>query len=301
MGSSPRTGVRFSFCLACLLGCLLSNLACRPRSLPSSQSADRDEDVGPPGSGSGNGSQPPSVKDLKVKINEVMVSNAHSLADEDGFFPPWIELFNPTDSPVDLSSVPLSDDLGLSGKWVIPRSSAVVIAPRGYLVIFCDGDPRARGGLHASFELVPSSLMLVLNKGSDLFFFDASSLGTDVSAGRTPDGERTIRALASSTPGAANSGPAEPPDAAFVRGDANGDGRVNITDMAEILAVLFQSRPGTSCLDRMDADDNGKLDLADALRIGDSLYRHGAPLAQPFPTAGKDPTEDDLACPEDKS
>ncbi len=84
--------------------------------------------------------------------------------------------------------------------------------------------------------------------------------------------------------------------ARYIRGDANGDGRVNITDMTITLAFLFQSQPAPDCLDQFDSDDDGKVDTADALRIGQALYLHGPPLASPFPSAGTDPTADGLKC-----
>ena len=48
---------------------------------------------------------PPASKDVKVKINEVMVENTKTIADENGKFPPWVELYNPTDEEVNLGEM----------------------------------------------------------------------------------------------------------------------------------------------------------------------------------------------------
>ena len=278
-------------CFAVSLGTALFT-SCQGKPLPANRSADLDEDLPTDG---GN-SNPPPVTSLKAKINEVMVTNTDTLSDAEGAFPPWIELYNPTDDSIDLSGVPFSDDLLLAGKWEFPKSRLSIIPPQGFLVVFCDGDTKAKGAIHTSFALAPGPLTLVLNKGADLFFFDASGLGADQSAGRSPEGNAVVKILASPTPGALNSAPFEPPQADFLRGDATEDSRVNVSDMSEIIAFLFRSEPGPPCLDRMDADDNGKVDVADVMRIGNALFRHGPPLAAPFPFPGPDPTDDPLPC-----
>ncbi len=251
-------------------------------------SGERGDDVSPP----------PDVKVLKVKINEVMVSNSKTLADEAGTFSPWIELYNPTDAAADLAGLALSDDLGQAAKWVVPRVSGAVIPPRGFLVVFCDGGVTGDRDLHASFTLSPGFLQLILNKGSDLFFFDASQLEPDRSAGRSPDGSEGLSVLAAPTPGSANEGPAPPPEATFIRGDANGDTWINVTDMTGILGFLFHSRPAPACRDRLDADDDGEIDISDALYVGAALFRHGPPFPEPFPDPGLDPTPDEIPCAE---
>src|SRR6185436_3517849 len=92
-------------------------------------------------------------------------------------------------------------------KWTYPAGAASVMPAHGYLVVFCDGSPPGATGLHASFSLKPDTLGLVLNKGSELFFADASTIEDDRSLGRAPDGDDRISALESPTPGSPNSWP----------------------------------------------------------------------------------------------
>lgn len=238
---------------------------------------------------------PPDVHDLKVKINEIMVSNT-ILADSTGDFPPWVELFNPTDEAVNLRGVPLSDDLGDAEKWTIPDVPEAVMEPHGFLVIFCDGAPPKDHELHAGFKLEPGLLQLILNGGSDIVFFDASGLEPDQSGGRFPNGEGNATLLSMPTPGASNKEPKAAPEK-FLRGDANEDHRVNVADMTAIVAMLFQGRAAPACRDRLDANDDGVVNITDALYVGQSLFQHGPPPPEPFPAEGLDPTDDELPCP----
>lgn len=81
----------------------------------------------------------------------------------------------------------------------------------------------------------------------------------------------------------------------FLRGDANGDGAVNISDAITIVLVAIQSHP-VDCLDASDADDSGRVDLTDDLMLFHYLFLTGGGPAAPFPGAGGDPTIDSLSC-----
>ncbi len=86
-----------------------------------------------------------------------------------------------------------------------------------------------------------------------------------------------------------------PPPLPFVRGDANFDDRVNISDPVAVLRFLF-SEGEIACADAADADDSGTVDVSDAIRTLDFLFRKGTRLPQPFPEPGDDPTADPLGC-----
>ena len=90
---------------------------------------------------------------------------------------------------------------------------------------------------------------------------------------------------------------AEPPPPLFRRGDANDSGRVDIADAIFVLGYLFAEAPAPVCPDAADANDDGRLDIADAVRILAYLFA-GASLPPPGAQAcGVDPTEDTLpAC-----
>ncbi len=254
-----------------------------------------------PDPGSEECAVPPTPSTLKVKINEIMPQNASFLPDEKGKFVPWIEIYNNSDAEVNLGGIPLSDDLLSPNKWKIPCIPQAKVAPRGFLVIFADGDLTNEKDLHANFILSSQgTVQLVVNKSSDLFVFDTNKLQEDESAGRFKDGAPAVSRLSEPTPGAPNKEPAKPStpkDASFLRGDANSDGKVNVTDMTFILRFLFQATAGPSCVDRMDANDDGAVNLTDALYLGQALYQKGPTIPTPFPSVGVDPTADGLSCP----
>jgi hypothetical protein len=83
---------------------------------------------------------------------------------------------------------------------------------------------------------------------------------------------------------------------AFRRGDADGNGSVNITDPIRILRWLFIGETPPSCFDAADTDDSGSIDITDAVRI--LVYLFTAPELAPSPpgpsSCGFDETPDDL-------
>lgn len=104
-----------------------------------------------------------------IYISEVVASNEDSLLDEDGQSPDWIELYNSSDSAVDLSGWHLTDDLTVLNKWTFP---ATTIAAKGFLIVFASDKDRAVSGaeLHTNFKLSASgeSLALVRADGSTI-------------------------------------------------------------------------------------------------------------------------------------
>ena len=101
-----------------------------------------------------------------VLISEFMANNFRTLADEDGDYPDWVELYNNETSTVNLQGWYLTDSKNNLKKWRFP---AVAIPPKGYLVVFASGKDRtpAFGPLHTSFKLGSGSgyLGLVASNG----------------------------------------------------------------------------------------------------------------------------------------
>jgi hypothetical protein len=82
----------------------------------------------------------------------------------------------------------------------------------------------------------------------------------------------------------------------FVRGNANGDAAVDISDAVYHLNYLFLGGPTPPCLDASDVDDNGALEITDAISLLGFLFQGGPDPNPPFPTPGPDPTADALDC-----
>ncbi len=81
----------------------------------------------------------------------------------------------------------------------------------------------------------------------------------------------------------------------FVRGDANGDSEVDISDPIWVLNYLFLGGNPPPCLTAADANDDGGVDLTDVISLITSLFLSGGPLPPPGPVPGFDPTVD-LPC-----
>jgi hypothetical protein len=83
----------------------------------------------------------------------------------------------------------------------------------------------------------------------------------------------------------------------FLRGDIDGDGKLSVTDAVLVLRVVLQDTPRRfDCEDALDANDDGTVDLSDAIPILAWMFRGGARLPAPFLTCGEDETPDALEC-----
>jgi len=82
----------------------------------------------------------------------------------------------------------------------------------------------------------------------------------------------------------------------FLRGDANRDGKVNMSDPIAVLDRLFKGGGELACEDAADADDSGKVNLTDAVIVLDFLFKSGPSPAPPTGSPGQDPTPDGLGC-----
>jgi hypothetical protein len=81
----------------------------------------------------------------------------------------------------------------------------------------------------------------------------------------------------------------------FLRGDANADFSVDLSDGVRILLFLFQGE-GVECVDAADADDDEQVNITDAIYVLDFLFRGGPAIPPPYPTRGIDPAGDALGC-----
>lgn len=83
---------------------------------------------------------------------------------------------------------------------------------------------------------------------------------------------------------------------AFRRGDANGDGRYDISDPVATLVWLFRGATDPTCFDAADTNDDGTIDLSDSVWSLNYLFLGATPPPSPFPLCGVDPTPDELEC-----
>lgn len=91
-----------------------------------------------------------------VILNEFMASNKSCLPDQTGEYSDWIEIYNPTDRAIDLSSLGLSNDK-TEVKWAFP---SVMLSPKGYIIVFASGKGISNSGAeyqHTNFKLSASN------------------------------------------------------------------------------------------------------------------------------------------------
>ena len=90
-----------------------------------------------------------------LRINEVMVQNDDNYVDDYGKHQAWIELYNSTFAPMDISSVYLTNDPAQPKKYPVPLGDVnTEIPPRQHVVFWADGEPN-KGTFHLSFMLEP--------------------------------------------------------------------------------------------------------------------------------------------------
>lgn len=141
-----------------------------------------------------------------VKINEV--SAANTMYVNDNFKKKdWIELYNTTDSNIDVAGMYLSDDESNPQKYQIPSGTAnTVIAPYGHLIIWAD-EKEGTSQLHASFKLGNNEGEKVILTSEDGSWSDCltytSHLGTQ-SMGLYPDGSNNVYMMDVPTIGKSN-------------------------------------------------------------------------------------------------
>jgi len=147
--------------------------------------------------------------DAPIVINEILASNRSAVTDPQRDYDDWVELYNPNQVAVDVGGMYLTDDAALLAKWQFPIGvpETTTIAPRGYLLIWADGDVTS-AGLHANFKLNADGEQLSLMAADAATVIDSIEFGPqiiDVSYGRYPDGDPNLRYMAEPTPGATNS------------------------------------------------------------------------------------------------
>ncbi len=97
---------------------------------------------------------------------------------------------------------------------------------------------------------------------------------------------------------------AEPVGSRLVRGDANSDGSINLTDGVIPLLYLFSGGGEPACMDAADTNDTGAIEITDAIIVFSWLFSGGNAPAPPSPTSpgylstdcDEDATEDGLGC-----
>ncbi len=83
----------------------------------------------------------------------------------------------------------------------------------------------------------------------------------------------------------------------ITRGDANGDGFVDVlADAIVAIDFMFAGGPAVPCIDAIDVNNDGQTDVADPLHLLTYGFGGGSTPPAPFPECGLDPIVDTLTC-----
>ena len=139
-----------------------------------------------------------------IVINEFMSSSYNFLFDHDGDNSDWIEIFNPTEETINLSSYFLSDNLEKPHKWSFPD---IEIAPDSFLVIFASGKDTVypENEIHTNFSIKDYGEDLLLSNSSKVVQrIEPVILRQNQSYGFLPDESNQAMIFDVATPGSKN-------------------------------------------------------------------------------------------------
>ncbi len=122
-----------------------------------------------------------------ITINEILAQNLTGAIDELGQREDWVELYNTSNAPVDISGMWLSDSLVVL-KYQFPVGT--IVPANGVVRVWCDEDG-TQGPLHANFKLSTTGETVVLYDNTGLALVEYRDFGpqsADVSTGRMNDG-----------------------------------------------------------------------------------------------------------------
>lgn len=143
----------------------------------------------------------------QVVINELMQSNIDCVMDDLNDFPDsWVELYNASDNPVNLSGWSIGTEEDGSDAYKFP---SVEIAAGGHLMVWCDHD-NENHAMHTPFRLESGKdCNVFLFKGSDIadkVVALAKQPAPNIAYGRETDGSDVWGYMLTPTPGENNGG-----------------------------------------------------------------------------------------------
>ena len=120
-------------------------------------------------------------------INEILASNLNYISDNYGDYDDLIEIYNPTNSEINLSGYYISDSYDNLTKWIFPlNNSQFILPPDGYIKLWADGEID-EGPDHLSFSLNKNGESVILTSPDGSTIIDHKDFDyqmTNVSYGR---------------------------------------------------------------------------------------------------------------------
>jgi hypothetical protein len=121
-------------------------------------------------------------------INEIMAANFSEVADQDGEYDDWVELYNGNSFSLNLNGYFLSDNENDLTRWTFPNTT---IQANDYLIVWCDTAGGTQTGLHTTYRLSADQEEVYLTDPSGIVVIDAVhfvNMPTDIAYARVPNG-----------------------------------------------------------------------------------------------------------------
>ena len=104
----------------------------------------------------------------QIVINEYSAANYDTHTDNYGEYEDWVELYNPTSTPIDINGWYLTDKPSNPTKWMIP--SSFIIPANEVAIIYCSGrDELLAGFAHSNFKITQT-------KGNEVFMLTDATI-----------------------------------------------------------------------------------------------------------------------------
>jgi hypothetical protein len=149
---------------------------------------------------------PPPPYGSGLKLNEAQSVNTQTIADPNGMFSGWLEIFNTTVNQFALGFMFLSDDPSHLTKHRLVDSPSMLMAGHEHMVLWADGDT-SLGPDHLIFTLDPNGGWVYFTSPDGESVIDSvqyPAMGPDESYGRDGDGNSSWIIFPTPTPDAPN-------------------------------------------------------------------------------------------------
>jgi hypothetical protein len=138
---------------------------------------------------------------VKLAINEVQSSNQTTVADDNGEYDDWIEIYNPTSADVDLDGFLVGDS-----KNKEPIAGSLTVKAGDVVLLWADKDAEQGAG-HLGFKLSSDGDQVAISTpdGTELDKMEIGAIRTEgASYARFPDGTGEFEWCTVPTPGELN-------------------------------------------------------------------------------------------------
>jgi len=186
----------------------------------------------------------------QLYINEIVASNSSIIADSSGEYDDWIEIYNSSNSPINLADYYFSDDPLDPTQFKIPNSNPdlTTVPANGFLILWADDDTE-QGENHLNFKIGGSDENILITAPDGITEIDNISfpeIPEDQSYGRTNNGGNVLSIFVESTPGLSNQNSLpqlKKPIISLPSGSYNGNQSVTIT--SEDNANIYYTTDGS--------------------------------------------------------